>query len=182
MHTIVPAMSTTIPASASVTVHPLAKEAIAPKICVGLLHRGPYHEIGDTFKEFFAALNGKKEHRCGASTKGGKVLGLYLDNPQTTKPENLRSYAAMEITPDDLREWPETWEKVKVGGGLAAVMAVNGSYSQLGGTWQGFGKRVHDQGWKLSGKPEHISQELYISMDYKDESKSVTKLVMFLEE
>ena len=170
------------------------KETIAPKTCVGLLHKGPYHEIGSTFHKFFSQLNAHKANGsdadaaapdssgCGASNMDGKALGLYLDNPRNTKPEDLRSYAAMEVTPDATQKWPEEWKQIQVGGGPAAVMTVNGSYSQLGEAWQSFGQRVAEQGWKLSTKPDNISQEIYINMDDQDESKNVTKLIMLLEE
>ena len=114
---------------------------------------------------------------------GGTVLGLYLDNPETTQPENLRSYAAMDITNDKVTtEWPKDWVTIPVGGGPAAVLTVQGSYSQLAQAWQSFGGRVTQQGWKCSNDPQHVSQEIYVSMDPKDDSKNVTKLVMFLEE
>ena len=177
--------------SAVAKIHPLTKETIAPKTCFGLMHRGKYSDIGNTFHKFFSALNEKEASGsgdncggCGASTMGGKVLGLYLDNPETTKPEDLRSYAALEVVSGDdagKNEFPTDWEKVEVGGGVAAVMTVNGSYSQLGNAWANFGKRVMEEGWKFSTNPEHVSQEMYVEMD-KDETKNVTKLIMFLDE
>lgn len=181
---------TSVAASAVKKIHPLTKETIAPKTCVGLFHAGPYSEIGGTFQKFFSQLNSEKKKEesscggCGAGTMGGKMLGLYLDNPRTTKPEDLRSYAAMEINAKDYasKDWPEGWKKIEVGGGPAAVLTVNGSYSQLAEAWRGFGDRLGEQGWKCSAKPEHISQEMYIDMDMKDDTKNVTKLVLFLEE
>jgi len=178
--------STTVATAASKTVYPLAKETISPKTCMGLLHRGPYNEIGGTFGKLFEML-GSESGACAHGTMKGKVLGLYLDNPQTTQPEDLRSYAALDITTtaddnDNKKEWPKEWEKIQVGGGPAAVMTVNGSYSQLGDAWQSFGGRIVEQGWKFSTNLEHISQEMYIEMDQADESKNVTKLVMFLKE
>lgn len=166
-------------------IHKLTKETIASKTCMGLLHRGPYSQISETFEKFFALLNdgnskGKKEPiDCGCD----KALGLYLDDPYDTAPENLRSYAAMEIGKDaSIEEFPKELKLVEVPGGTAAVLTVKGSYSQLGEAWQGFGKRITDEGWKFSNDPNHICQEIYVTMDMKDETKNVTKLIMFLEE
>ncbi|KAL3909881.1 MAG: hypothetical protein SGILL_007912 [Bacillariaceae sp.] len=175
------------------TSHILTKETIASKTCVGLLHRGPYSQIGDTFKKFFASMNGgggnKPEesngdnNKCGASTMDGKVLGLYLDDPQRTTPDNLRSYAALQIAKTaSVDDFPKDFAKVEAPGGTAAVLTVTGSYSELGDAWQGFEKRIKDEGWKISTNPNHISQEVYVTMDMKDQAKSVTQLVLFLEE
>jgi DNA gyrase inhibitor GyrI len=156
------------------------------------MHRGPYSEIGDTFKKFFATINdGKSDEKqepsngfSGANSMDGKVLGLYLDNPENTAPENLRSYAAMEIGEDAFvtKDLPNDWEKIESLGGPAAVLTVNGSYSQLVSAWQGLGKRVVDEGWKISTNPAHIVQEVYVTMDMEDETKNVTKLIVFLDE
>lgn len=167
--------------------HALTKQVIPAKTCVGLLHKGPYHEIGDTFKAFFQQLNKSNSDGCGASTHHGKVLGLYLDNPQTTPAADLRSYAAMEIEnaaadDDDKNEWPNNWQTIQVNGGPAAVLTVKGSYHQLAAAWQTFGARVTAQGWTLSTHPDHIPQEVYLEMDPQDESKNVTQLVMFLQD
>ena len=166
------------------TVHKLTKETIKAKTCIGLLHRGPYSEIGDTFKKFFATLNSKSDGSCGASTMDGKVLGLYLDEPKTTAPENLRSYAAMEIGDDAFvtKELPADWEKIDAPGGTAAVLTVTGSYSELDKAWQAFEQRIKDAGWKISTNPKAFAQEVYVTMDCKDDSKNVTQLVLFLEE
>ena len=169
--------------------HSLVKEYIPPKICYGLLHKGKYSDIGDIFRKFFTLLKsnsskGDASNSCGATTMDGKVLGLYLDNPETTKEEDLRSYAAMEVDDaDDNKTLPSEFEKVEVGGGIAAVMTVNGSYSKLAAAWQSFGKRVVDEKkWKFSTDNFKISQEVYIVMDQKDETKNVTRLIMFLED
>ena len=177
--------------------HSLVKEYIPPKICYGLLQKGKYSDIGGTFGRFFSLLkdssnsskdsaDAKKEMSgcCGATTMDGKVLGLYLDNPETTKAEDLRSYAAMEVDVDGMKhDLPSEFEKIEVGGGIAAVMTVNGSYSQLASAWQSFGKRVmEEKNWKFSTDDSKISQEVYIVMDQKDESKNITRLIMFLDE
>lgn len=165
-------------------VHILTKEIIPPRTCVGILHRGPYNEIGEAFGKLFGHLH--STGGAAAMAGGGVTLGLYLDHPDKTKPEDLRSYAAVDITTsfkeDTEKWWPPEWEMIKVGGGPAAVMTVNGSYDQLGTAWQSFDGRIAEQGWKLSDKPDHIGHEVYIQMDEEDSSKNVTKLIMFLEE
>ena len=114
----------------------------------------------------------------------GKVLGLYLHNPQTTAPTDLRSYAALEIEADDDKNktWPKDWETVHIAGGPAAVLTVRGGYHQLPNAWQSFGPLCMAKGWKFSTNPQHISQEMYIEMDKQDESQNITKLVLFLQE
>ncbi|KAL3908874.1 MAG: hypothetical protein SGARI_002868, partial [Bacillariaceae sp.] len=75
------------------------------------------------------------------------------------------------------------WEKIEVPGGTAAVLTVNGAYSQLGDAWKGFEDRIKEAGWKPSTKPEHeVGQEVYVTMDMQDESKNLTKVYWFLEE
>lgn len=193
--------TTKTPPTAAVQQHALTKERIPPKTCVGLLHKGPYNEIGPTFRTFFQELNalkttptasteGNNDDLCGcggASTMDGKVLGLYLDNPQTTAVADLRSYAAMDVSSDQKTNdgstwWPAHWETVHVDGGMAAVLTVQGPYTQLATAWKGFAPRVREQGWKFSSHAAHIPQEIYVDMDPKDDSKNVTKLVMFLQQ
>jgi DNA gyrase inhibitor GyrI len=167
-------------------VHPLTKEIIPPRTCVGILHRGPYNEIGAAFGRLFGQLHsGAVVPPDGAG--GGQTLGLYMNHcPETTKPEDLRSYAAVDITSSFAAGakdwWPSDWEVIKVAGGPAAVMTVNGSYDQLGTAWKSFNERIKEQGWKMSDNPALIDHEVYLEMDEKDSSKNVTKLVVFLED
>jgi DNA gyrase inhibitor GyrI len=168
-----------------------------------MLHRGPYNEIGQAFGMLFGHLH-SPAGAAALSTAGitttvvGDTLGLYLDDPETTKPEDLRSYAAVDITKsftvdaDNNNEedgqpmkkgwWPSEWETIQVGGGLAAVMTVNGSYDQLSTSWKNFSTRIKELGWTMSTKPDKIDCEVYIQMDEEDSSKNVTKLIVFLEE
>jgi DNA gyrase inhibitor GyrI len=166
----------------------ITREVIPPKTCVGILHRGPYNQIGDCFKKLYGQLHSSSS--SDGPPKDCTTLGLYLDDPQTVKAEDLRSYAAIDVTSflahaaenDKKGWWPADWETIKVGGGPAAVMTVTGSYDQLGPAWQSFEGRVNEMGWKLSEDPDNVCQEVYLEMDEKDASKNVTKLIMILDE
>ena len=160
--------------------HTITKETIEPFVCMGLPHKGPYKLIGNKFKEMFGALHGGDGTGCEAHAHtNGKALGLYLDNPDCTAEEDLRSYAAVKVTDPD-GTWPEGFTKVEVSGGKVAVMTILGGYEQLASAWESFGPRIMEQGWKFAVGENRIAHEIYEVMDMQDPTKNVTKLVMFL--
>jgi DNA gyrase inhibitor GyrI len=173
--------------------HPITKEVIPTRMCVGIMHRGPYSQIGDSFRKLYGHLHSTS---IGPDEGGGPkmltrdctTLGVFLDDLKTVKPEDLRSYAAVDVSSllaeqPNIKKgwWPSDWEMIKVEGGVAAVMTVNGSCEQLGMAWHSFEERVMEMGWKLSQGSEIFAQQVHVEMDEKDDSKNVTKLIMMLD-
>ena len=169
-------------------VYPVTKERIESFDCMGVPHKGPYHEIGNAFQKLFGLLagpspeTGGKEACAGAQHAHGDSLGLYLDDPKDTPVEKLHSYAAVKVHANDSKkEWSKEMEPIHVVGGTAAVLTLVGSYDQLASAWESFGPRIVENGWKCRTK-DCISCEIYEQMDMKDPSKNITKLIMFIED
>jgi len=94
------------------------------------LHVGPYSSIGDAFDR----LGDWAQANAGHVT--GPPLALYLNDPQTTPPDELRSYAAVPVTQDAPVDPTGAIERVPLAGGRYAVVAHHGSYAGLGQAWQ----------------------------------------------
>jgi hypothetical protein len=75
--------------------HPLVlnqDDSVGPIVFLYKPHTGPYHKVGATFDAMEALLDARKiVPLCG--------LGLYFDNPQQTKAEELRAYCGYSVDP-----------------------------------------------------------------------------------
>ena len=110
-------------------VHALTKITVEPFECMGLAHKGPYHLIGKKFKELWKLLHPEAQGCAATEYLHGDCIGLFLDNPEATSAEELRSFAAVKMTDKNLANiHKDKLETVHVAGGIAAVMAVLGSY------------------------------------------------------
>jgi AraC family transcriptional regulator len=95
-----------------------------------LSHRGPYSEIGPTFRRL-----GEIAGRTGLfQLAGATMVGLYHDDPQHTLASELRSDAGI-IVPDDASLPPELHEHVIPSGSYACTTHL-GSYETLPQTWK----------------------------------------------
>ncbi|MDX2066689.1 MAG: hypothetical protein SFX74_13215, partial [Fimbriimonadaceae bacterium] len=54
---------------------------------IGVSHRGPYHEIGHAFMKLGEKLGA---HQIKPT---GPMVGIYLDDPHSVAPADLRSFA-----------------------------------------------------------------------------------------
>ncbi|MFK7793440.1 MAG: GyrI-like domain-containing protein [Devosiaceae bacterium] len=99
-------------------------ETLAPVTTIGLLHKGSYMKIGESFEQLFAM----------ASTRGlmpyvkGSV-GIYYDDPMGTPEEELRSRACLIV--DDAALADDPLEAEVLASGCYAVLSVKGPYSDL---------------------------------------------------
>jgi AraC family transcriptional regulator len=98
---------------------------------VAVLHVGPYNQIGPSFERLgtWATAN------PGSVT--GPPLALFLDDPESTPPEQLRSYAALPVVQDLALDAAEI-EQIRLAGGRCAVAVHIGNYEGLGRAWQEF--------------------------------------------
>lgn len=96
----------------------------------GILHSGPYHEIGSTWEKFGPMIP------PGAVQRGGKMVSLYFDDPTQTPPEKLHSCAA--VTMPEGATVPEGLEFWDVDPGRWAVYTHKGEYGNLGEAWLKF--------------------------------------------
>jgi DNA gyrase inhibitor GyrI len=60
---------------------------------IGLTYRGPYHNIGDTFK--------KLEELCQQAGVAKNMIGIYFDNPEEVQEDSLRSMATVIVNSAD---------------------------------------------------------------------------------
>ncbi|QPM91161.1 AraC family transcriptional regulator [Pseudooceanicola algae] len=104
--------------------------AFAPaRRLVGVAHRGSYVTINKAFtrlSEIFAA--GQLFGSAGA------MVGIFYDDPSVVAEDDLRSFAAYELTEDI--PLPDVLEIREMPAGDAAVLAFSGSYSGLPAAYQ----------------------------------------------
>ncbi|WP_421862267.1 AraC family transcriptional regulator [Motiliproteus sp.] len=97
-----------------------------PIAMVGLLHRGPYMEIGQAFEK----LNGWLM-QANAWPHLTTVIGIYHDDPSCVAPQDLRSHACAVLKPDHGLVIPEDLESLEVAAGRYAVLRFKGPYAGL---------------------------------------------------
>lgn len=96
-----------------------------PKIeLAGLLHRGDYLSIGGTFEKVYI-----KAQNLQLLGPDARMIGIYYDDPFAEKAENLRSHACITATREQAKQ--SEMDPLSVGGGLHAVLAFTGPYSEL---------------------------------------------------
>lgn len=93
-----------------------------------IAHRGDYSESGIAFQKLGAILSAGGHW---PDTRG--MVGVYYDDPSTTKPEDLRSHAGVIWARDDL---PDGLDPVTLQGGRCAVLHFKGPYSGLAAAYQ----------------------------------------------
>ncbi len=105
---------------------------IPEREAAAILHVGPYALIGSAFDTLRDWAQANADHVTGPP------LALYPDDPQTTPPAELRSYAAVPVGPDAPPDPIVPVERIRLSGGRYAVVAHRGSYAGLGQAWQEF--------------------------------------------
>lgn len=100
----------------------------------GMMHRGPYHTISATWMQmgqWLSSLNGAADNR--------QRFSVYLDDPNETAPEELRSLATVNAKGLEI---PEDFEDRFIAGGNYAIFEHNGPYELLGAAWAAFRQQV----------------------------------------
>ncbi|MCA8898798.1 MAG: AraC family transcriptional regulator [Hyphomonas sp.] len=114
---------------------PIDIRTLPRRPAIGLVHEGPYVEIGRTFERLFSELEA-----AGLIGHARGPFGLYIDDPDAVPAEDLRSHACTFT--DVALKPPAPLEPVEAGGGTYAVLTYKGPYSAmkpaydwLFGTW-----------------------------------------------
>ncbi len=117
-------------------------EETEAKTIVGLAHHGPYHMIGQTFERLGKA-------RTSAYTPGEIFYACYLDDPSTTPPDQLRSFAG--FIGDPAAE--PGLESMEMPAGRWAIAVHVGPYSGLGHAWMQAYQSLPEKGFEPAAAP-----------------------------
>lgn len=133
----------------------------------GLLHTGPYDQIGPTFQALGARLDA-----AGLMDKASLWAGVYHDDPAAQMPEALRSHACAALPPD--LSLPDGFERIDIAAARSAVMTVTGSYEQLGEAWNWLYRTWLPHAGETPTTP---ACEVYVSMaPMVDEAAQITEI------
>jgi AraC family transcriptional regulator len=94
-------------------------------------HLGPYHRISEAF-----ARLGEIAAAAGLLDPAPTMLAIYHDDPETTPASELRSDAAIVVSPD--AKVPQGLGEQRLSAGLYACTTHVGPYEQLGDVWGRF--------------------------------------------
>lgn len=132
---------------------PWSERANPERHLAGVLHKGPYHQIGPAFGKLQAALT-----EADLWQVSGAWLGVYLDDLATTAPEDLRSYAACEFPAD--HPIPDGMALVALPACRAVVFVHEGPYEGLPAFWENVISTIRDQAIPVGVGP---CWELYLN-------------------
>ena len=96
-----------------------------------LRHIGPYNRISETF-----ARLGEIVGAAGLIGPDTMMLAIYHDDPETTAPQDLRSDAAITMSPE--ATLPDGLVEQRIPAGRYACTTHLGPYEQLADTWERF--------------------------------------------
>ncbi len=96
----------------------------APIKMVGVLHTGPYIEIGKAFEKLNVWLM-----EASAWPHLRTVAGIYHDDPTCVAPEKLRSHACAVLQSGHELDLSDDLEAVEAGAGKYAVLRFKGPYA-----------------------------------------------------
>lgn len=148
----------------------------APKFTViAISHKGPYYEIGQSFRRIFGWAGPNRVPIMGS-------IGIYYDDPGVTPPEELRSDACI-VVPEGYTLPADADPDIRVdtvGGGLHAITTHKGSYSGLSDSWAQFlGQAIPAKGKTIAYGP---SFEVYVNdCSEVPESELITDLYQPVE-
>ena len=103
--------------------HPVVTRTDPPRRVIALPHKGDYTRIGKSFEAFGALCESRQ-----LWPQLGPVLAVFLDSPEDTPEDQLRSFAGAEFFGD---ETPEGMESLDIPGGKTAVLTYKGPYSGI---------------------------------------------------
>ena len=136
----------------------------------GIRHVGPYTQISEAFARL-GAVAGK----AGLFGANALMIGLYHDDPRTTPERELRSDAAVTVSPS--MKIPAGLTELVVPRGRYARTTHFGSYETIGDTWSRLmeewfpqnGHRIGDgvsyeiyRNDPTNAKPEDLITDIYI--------------------
>lgn len=114
---------------------PIEIRDLPKRYALGIVHRGPYQEIGRSFDRLFMTL---KKEKALEQVRG--LFGRYVQDPDSVAPEDLRSHACVFVEEPGIAV--NGLEALTVAGGPYAVLTYRGPYAAmkpaydwLFGTW-----------------------------------------------
>lgn len=125
------ATTMTISTGVKTVTHPVTIRTETPRKLAGLLHTGPYPEVGAAFDRLWATLSARS---LAEQTKG--MAAVFHDDPSAVAPEALRSHAGVFVDAGFPTEPP--LEMLDLPGGRFAVMRYTGPYSGLTAAYDAF--------------------------------------------
>ncbi|CAO3407936.1 AraC family transcriptional regulator [Azospirillum largimobile] len=96
---------------------------------VGLPHTGPYMTIGVSFDRLYAWAS-----KQGLIGPGTRSFAIYYDDPESVKPEELRSFAGLMLNLGVVEDG--AIRAVDIPGGRHAVVRHKGPYAELGAVYR----------------------------------------------
>ena len=136
-----------------------------------LPHHGPYNEIARTYGKLGGALG-------AARIMPGPGIAFYYDDPSQVAPADLRSHAGVTVAAET--DLPEEMDRIEVAPGLVAIAIHEGSYAEIGKTWD----RVYQQWLPQSGyePAERAPYERYLNSPMDTEEPELrTEIVIPLK-
>ena|SRR5688572_5031127 len=117
-------------------------------------HRGPYHRIGEAFSKL-----GEIAGPAGLLGPNAKMIGIYYDDPDTTRASELRSEAG--ITVPESAVIPQGLAEVRIPAGRMARTTHIGGYEGLNESWARLtGEWLEQSGQRLG---DGVSYEIYLN-------------------
>lgn len=101
---------------------------LPPLTMAGIPHRGPYSELSAVFQRL---ASWAEEHR--AFRGDTRLMAVAWDDPRTTAPQDLRSYACMTLPMGVIPDGPV--EMLTLAGGSHASLIHRGPYDGLPATY-----------------------------------------------
>lgn len=134
-------------------------------------HIGPYQLIGEAFERLDEAAG-----RAGLDTGRSQWLGMYLDDPEQTPPERLRSDACVTVEEFPALEPDSVMKPFEIPEGKYATTRLIGSYNGIHAAWMKLvGAWIPSNGFKPRCAP---CFEIYVKghESTSDESEFITDL------
>ncbi|WP_170419164.1 AraC family transcriptional regulator [Ruegeria atlantica] len=126
--------------------HPVITRIEPARRVIALPHKGDYAQIGKSFEAFSALCESRQ-----LWPQVGPVLGVYLDSPDDTPEDQLRSYAGAAFCGDTT---PEGMESLELSGGKTAVLTYKGPYSGIRAAYHSlFGNWLPTSGEEPADQP-----------------------------
>lgn len=118
-----------------------------PVTIAGLMHTGPYIDVGATFDRF-----GSQLAVTGCWEKSAGMAAVYFSDPDITPAEELKSLAGMALKPGAAP--PDGLETCVLPAGRYAVLTHKGPYGELGKAYQWlFGQWLAGSGESAGSAP-----------------------------
>jgi AraC family transcriptional regulator len=137
-------------------------------------HTGPYTEIGRAFQTLYATLGARN-----MIPYGGKIIGIYYDDPNVVAVDKLRSMAAVSFDRQD--DLAPPLERADIPAGRYGWIMFKGPYNGLGPAYRWFfGEWLVSSGYELDDRPS-FEEYLNSPMD-TPQNELLTKIFIPLKD